>query len=352
MSELQIGLLVIGVVVVVGVYGYGFWQQRQYRLKFGSTFNESRDDVLYRPTASEIVGMSRQDVVVTDEKDAHRKGEDEPVCLQLDAATDYVVIISLKNPLNSDVLSPLWAQRFDFGKRINACGLNAATGFWERLIPEGHPSYTTFKVGLQLADRSGAVSEVRLNEFHDVLRDVAAHVQAEIILPSVADALKQAKKLDEFCASVDRMIGLNILPAGDRQLFGSEIAKVAEQHGMQLQADGTFHLVDQQGKTLFSLSSLEGELFQHHTLSQIRVRGLTVLLDVPRVEAPTMRFDEMSQLAKEIANELRATLVDDHRVTLGSAAIAHIRGQVAEIENLMSAGNIVAGSPQTLRLFS
>lgn len=351
MSELQIGLLTIGLVVVVGVYGYGFWQQRQYRRRFGGTFDGQREDALYHPTSAADV-LIEEEVAVLEYNETHRKMADDEICHLLDASTDYVVAIALKTPLSSEVLAPLWAQRFDFGKRINACGLNAGTGHWERLIPESHPLYSSFKIGLQLADRSGSVSEVRLTEFHDVLRDVARQAQAEVVLPSIPDALRQAKKLDEFCAEVDQLIGLNILPGGDRLLFGSEIAKVAEQHGMQLQADGTFHLVDAHGATLFSLGSMDGTLFQHHTLTQTRVQGLTLLLDVPRVERPVQRFDEMAVLARELAAALRAALVDDHRVILGDAAIAHIREQVAVIEERMSAGKVVPGSTQALRLFA
>jgi FtsZ-interacting cell division protein ZipA len=188
--------------------------------------------------------------------------------------------------------------------------------------------------------------------FHEVLRNVGEQIHVEVELPSVVNALKQAKSLDEFCAEVDQMIGLNILPGGDRVLFGSEIAQVAESRGLQLQSDGAFHLLDEQGRTVFSLVNLDNSPFQHHTLTQVRVNGLTLLLDVPRVEHPVTRFDEMAVLAHELAMDLRAGLVDDHRVTLGEAAIAQIREQVATIESRMLAGKIVPGSMQALRLFA
>ena len=352
MSELQIGLLTIGVVMVLGVYGYGFWQQRQYRRKFGATFDGQREDALYHAPSKAADVLIEEEVNALEYKETHHTMEDDEICGLLGAETDYVVSITLKNPLSSDVLAPLWARRFDFGKSVNACGLNANTGRWERIIPESHPAYSAFKIGLQLVDRSGQVSEMRLTEFHDVLRDVAEQVQAEIMLPSMAESIQQAKQLDEFCAGADQMIGLNILPGGDRLLFGSEIAQVAERHGLQLQSDGSFHLLDEHGLTLFSLSSLDNTPFQHHTFTQMRVQGMTLLLDVPRVERPSHRFDEMAVLARELAMDMRAGLVDDHRVSLGDAAIAQIREQVAAIEARMLAGKVVPGSAQALRLFS
>ncbi len=352
MSELQIGLLIIGVVVVAGVYGYGFWQQRQYRRKFGATFEAQHDDALYHPPSAAADVLIEEEVAALDYEETHHQVGDDEVCALLDAATDYIVDIKLKAPLGSDALASLWAQRFDFGKRINACGLNAESGHWERLIPESHPQYKAFRIGLQLADRSGPVSEVRLKEFHGILHEIARQVDADIVAPDLPAALLQAKALDDFCADVDQMIGLNILPGGDRQLFASEIAKVGERYGLRLQADGNFQLVDGRGVTVFSLGSMDGTLFQPLTLKQTRVPGVTLLLDVPRVEQPIERFDELAELARSLATDLRAALVDDNRVTLSDKALGHIREQVASIQGRMLAGQVVPGSAQALRLFA
>jgi FtsZ-interacting cell division protein ZipA len=171
-------------------------------------------------------------------------------------------------------------------------------------------------------------------------------------LPDVAATCERALLLDSFCAEVDQMIGLNILPGGERTIAGGEVARVAEQYGMALQADGAFHLPDAQGHTVFSLGNFENSPFQHHTLSQLWVNGLTLLLDVPRVAQPTQRFDEMVALAQQLASSLRAVVVDDHRVTLGEAGIVQIREQIATLENRMLSGKVIPGSAQARRLFS
>ncbi len=352
MSELQIGLLSIGILLVVAVYIYGFWQQRSYRNKFGSAYKSQHEDALYRSNSAAFDALLVEDVPDTGDKDSHRSTNGDDICTLLSAETDYVVSIKPKVPLSSDVLAPLWAQRFDFGKSVNACGQNVSSGLWERLIPDSHQSYSAFNLGLQLVDRSGSVNEIRLRNFHEVLREVGEQIQTDIVFPSLTNAMLQANSLDEFCAEVDKMIGLNIIPGGDRLLFGSEISQVAERRGLLLQSDGSFHLLNDNGLTIFSLGNQDGTPFQHHTLTQVRVKGLTILLDVPRVERPVQHFDEMVVLAREIAMDLRAGLADDHRVSLGEKAIAQIREQVAAIESSMLAGKIVPGSPQALRLFA
>ncbi|MDD5180775.1 MAG: cell division protein ZipA C-terminal FtsZ-binding domain-containing protein [Gallionellaceae bacterium] len=370
MSELQTSLLIIGIAVVIAVYGYSWWQQRQYRRRFGAAFQPHREDVLYqRPVAErpvdELLAEPTVDAVDALDRDTGQalpavslSGEPlrmqvaEGVCALLDAATDYIAILSLNGPGDAQALAPLWQQRFDFGKNVRACGLNAASGAWEKVVAESTLSYSAFKLALQLADRSGAVSETRLMDFRDLARDIAAQMHAEAELPDVAIARARALELDGFCAEVDQMIGLNILPSGERKFSGNEIAGMAELHGMELQADGAFHLLDANGHTLFSLGNYDNVPFQHHTLGQMWSGGLTLLLDVPRVEQPAQRFDGMAVLARQLAMGLRAALVDDHRVALGESGIAQIREQVAAIESRMLSGNIAPGSAQARRLFA
>jgi ZipA, C-terminal FtsZ-binding domain len=348
MSEFQLSLLVIGLIVVAGVYLYGFWQQWRYR----------RDIVepVRSPSAIPSVQSMPNNVLIAEtmldhENDSGASAADE-ICGLLNEATDYVVTFLLKTPQTPDVLETLWQRRFDFGKSVNACGLNSISSLWERLIPESEQTYRAFRVALQLVDRSGSVSEMRLAGFHGLLSDIAGQLQVEVRLPSLDDALQRAQELDRFCADVDQMIGINLLTSGDRRLFGTEVASAAERMGMSLQSDGTFHLLDEYGATLFNLSASDGTLFQHHTLNQSRVDSLTFLLDIPRVSEPVRRLDEMVALAQELAKTLRTTMVDDQRVALSEGAIAQIRAQVASTEDLMLVGHITPGSAQALRLFS
>lgn len=353
MSELQISLLGIGAAVVVAVYGYSLWQQRQYRRRFGTAFKPHRNDALYQGVVARQEDDGPADADMEDlSSEGGRTAAANDVCDALDAATDYIVVLSSNTPMHAGVLAPLWQQRFDFGKNVNVCGLNADNGEMERVVAESMHTYSELHLALQLADRSGAVGESRLKAFHDLVRETAKQADADAAMPDVAEAAESAQQLDVFCAEVDQMIGLNILPSGDRLLAGAEIAMTAEMHGFALQADGSFHLLDEEGHTVFTLANYDSEPFLHHTVRQIRAGGLTLLLDVPRVEHPLQRFDEMFELARKIGMELHAAVVDDHRVALSENAIAMIRGQVAAIESRMLEYPIVPGSAQARRLFS
>lgn len=351
MSDLQIGLLIIGVAVIIVVYGYGTWQQRQYRHRFGPAFRPQHDDALYHAAGQQ----SGNPAMLLDEMAGDFSANEDDggeVCATLDAFYDYLAELTLPKPLHADVLEPLWQRRFDFDKSVNVCGLNAESGSWEKVISESQASYTTFRLALQLVDRNGAVVESVISGFRDLVRDIAQTVNAETELPDVSEAAKRAKQLDTFCAEVDHMIGFNILPDGDRLLPGSDIAQIAARHDLTLQSDGAFHLLDGRGHTLFSLANIDDDPFQHHSLDETQAMGLSLQMDVPRVAQPVDSFDEMVQLAREIGQELHAAVVDDYRAPLGDAAIAKIRTQVAAIENRMLSFPITPGSAQARRLFA
>ncbi len=356
MSDLQISLLLIGVLVVLVMYGYGWWQQRQYRRRFGATFNPDRKDALYSPAAKAAV-ESVDEAAGMDLSESSLSGADsfaaeaEEPC-ELDETVNFISVLELSAPADADALQPLWQRRFDFGKLVSACGLKSVSRTWEKLSPESHAACAAFRVGLQLADRSGPVSEVHLSEFRDLVSDIALQLDIKAEFPNVTATVARAMQLDSFCAEVDQMIGLNILPGGDREFSGSEVEQVAERYGMSLQADGSFHLQDEQGNSVFSLSHFEGTPFQSHTLDKLPVSGLTLLLDVPRVERPAQKFDEMAVLARDIAMDLRAAVMDDHRVALGEPGIAQIRELVGAIESRMLGNKVVPGSVQARRLFS
>lgn len=360
MSELQAALLSIGIGVIVAVYGYGWWQQRQYRRKFGAAFKSEHADALYQqraeaqPAAAEAVA----DIVQPTGDEAAAEPDVTPVavrdelCAALDARSDFIIDLQLAEPAAAAVLDGLWQRKFDFGKPLHVCGLTLQDGEWERAIADGHTRYVRLRVALQLVDRGGAVNINRLTDFRELVLGVARHIKADATAPEVSALHQHALKLDALCAEVDQMVGLNLVPPGERLLLGATIARAAGLSGMTLEADGAFHLLNAQGHSLYSLSNMDSKPFQHHTLDTTSSDGITLLLDVPRVELPAEQFDQMVFAARQIAAELQLNVVDDHRVLLSAPNLEQIRNQVAAVEAKMLANGIVPGSAQARRLFA
>jgi len=258
----------------------------------------------------------------------------------------------LDEPAPSAVLDGLWQRKFDFGKPVQVCGLTLGTKNWERAIAEGSTLYSRFRVALQLVDRGGIVSAAKLADFRDLVMGIAKQIKADTTFPDLEETHLHAVELDVFCAEVDQMAGVNLVPHGERSLFGGNISQAAALQGMTLESDGAFHLLNAQGHSLFSLINLDNQPFQHHTLATFSTAGITLLLDVPRVEKPGKQFDQMMLVARDLAMELQVNVVDDHRVILSDKGLALIRERIAGVEAKMRDHGIAPGSAQARRLFS
>ena len=380
MSELQAALLTIGFGVIVAVYAFGWWQQRSYRRKFGTVFKSSHADALYaekllaghpqesgagRPGqarqsgSADMVGVIMDEAIINEVEIAGVSAEDSFVanllddsCSLLNARSDFIIELRLAEPSHAAVLDGLWQRKFDFRKPVQVCGLTLATKKWERAIAESQVLYARFRVALQLVDRSGAISEAKLADFRDLVLGVARHIKADATVPDIRETYHHAVELDTFCAEVDQMVGVNLVPPKGRLLLGGRVAQAAALMDMTLEADGAFHLLDAQGRSLFSLINQDNQPFQHLTLETSSTAGLTLLLDVPRVEDPGNQFERMMQVANLLAKEMQLYVVDDHRVTLNEKGLALIRAQINDVELKMCAQGITPGSSQARRLFS
>ncbi len=399
MSELQAALLAIGLGMIIAVYVFGWWQQRKYRRKFGAAFKSGHADALYqegaRPLPPELIDEPdmperkvaehymavEADVTMeavqeeTDEADAteeieaatteetedQESGDEQPEaeiildesCALLDATCDYIIELKLAEPSPASVLDGLWQRKFDFGKPVQVCGLTLAKpSHWERAISEGQALYSNFRIALQLVDRGGAIGVTKLADFRDLVQGLAQQIKADASMPDVQQTHQSTLELDAFCADVDQMVGVNLVVPGERLLSGSRIAEAAAMQGMTLEADGAFHLLGAQGHSLFSLINQDNQPFQHHLLARHATKGLTLLLDVPRVEMPTSQFDRMLTVAHALAGELQLRLVDDHHVVLSEVGLELIRDQIAAVETTMRDRGIAPGTPQARRLFA
>ncbi|MEI7455107.1 MAG: cell division protein ZipA C-terminal FtsZ-binding domain-containing protein [Nitrosomonadales bacterium] len=366
MSELQAALLAIGLGVVVAVYLFGWWKQRQYNRKFGAAFRQSHDDALYQSNAPQPTSEALDELVminddaipddvvssVTIELTPEVTTNLNEPCTLLDGRSDFIITLRLVEPSFAAILDGLWQRKFDFRKPLQVLGQSVRTGQWERVIAESPTLYAQFNIALQLVDRTGVISVAKLGDFRDLVLGIAKSIGADTTVPDILETHCAAQGLDALCAELDQMVGINLLPPGERLLNGEKIADAVALHGMTLESDGAFHLSNSSGNSLVTLINKDTKPFQHHSLAQFTTGGITLMLDVPRVENPAASFDLMVQIARDLARDLQVNLVDDQRVQFTDAGLAKIRAQIVEVEAKMCDNNLIPGSPQALRLFS
>lgn len=401
MTDLQLGSLVIGGAIVVVVYAYNWWQEHRYRQQAQKAFSRNQPDVLLEtpknmvrtgesrrlepiiqarePVAAlEIPPMRAVDPLekttpplFVDDDDLDDFVDPQAALAARQAALvsptpvqtapepqpepeqeEAVVTTSLLDPV-LDFIAEIHAGEqipaanvptFPGAKRIVTLGLNDDDQ-WEVVLHTNRSRYVELQVGLQLADRQGALTQEQLNAFCMGVQQFADEFDAVVTFPQRASKLNAARNLDEFCASVDVLIGLNIMPS-EKPFPMEKVRVLAESAGLVRGQDGNFHYRSDSGKTLFTLCNQDEAPFG--TTSE----GLTLLFDVPRVAGGVAVFDYLADFAQSLATALGGVLADDNGKALTEKSLSNIRQQLSGIYARMDDRGIAAGSVAALRLFA
>ena len=409
-SQLQIGLIVLGMLAVVGIFAYNKWQEGRYRREAEKSFrpSDTRDVLLddannararriepgelTAPPATEDArtepseqaaakgaegdvqrkpGKARRRAKVGDAQKVPELGRPES------SSSDTMRARTRRNapPVPEWVASPiidcairteafealeaskLWSVQLEqmqgVTRPVRWFAFDDTRNDWIVLNAQTKTSHNWFCAVLQLVDRQGAVTE---DEFANFAGGVQCVAEQFLAMPadmlSRASILSRANDIDRFCAGVDVQVGVNVL-ASTAPFNGIKIRTLAESSGMHLEEDGRYHTKDENGATLYSLACSDpGVRFDPASLQRLQVGGLTLLLDVPLAPNGAEAFDRMMKLANLVAHSLGGNVVDDNRIHFGAEAAALIRSQIVQFQEKMNAAAIPPGGELAKRLFS
>ena len=308
MSDLQIGLLAVGALVVVGVLLYNGLQERRARRAAERAFGSQHADVLMEES-----GQRREPSF---EPAARREPAPETAPLP-DERLDYVIELAPRQPVSAAEVGSLWAQ---FAHRFAGRALLAVSADrrgWRPLAQAG--SCAAIRAALQLANRTGPVSEAELIEFRAAADTLAAGLGASVQAPETRRALETARELDQLCAEADIQVVLHVVP----QAGGSFEMRATEQGPQEPFA------VAQRADGAYSLS-----------------------LDVPRTADVRRGYDAMVLRARDLSAALGGVIVDDNGRALDERALASIGAQLDAVRAALAERGIEPGGPAALRLFS
>lgn len=406
MTELQMGLIGLGAAAVVGVFGYNKWQEYRHRKLAEAVFKPQHEDVLLGdgpkrvPAERSEPGMGDEETAMASERIEPMFADSQPDMVEdefeeapeiepspihapfvpeplpvpapavvesppeealrdlglpaelLDPRLEFIVAMELIEPVSANHI--LHAQRdvlHRLNKPVHWLGFNERSREWERLTSDSSLQPRRLRVGLQLVNRMGPVSEGDVTLFANAMQALADELTAVIDMPS-SRVLDQAAEIDRFCAAVDLEIGVNLVSRGPA-FSGTKIRALAEAAGMVLGIEGMFTRYDEAGRPQFSLQNYETTPFTAESVRTLTTHGLTFVLDVPRVDHGERVFMQMTELAKRFAETLQGALVDDNRQPLSDAQLDHIRREfIGKPQATMAAFGLPAGSAQAMRLFS
>ena len=338
MSELQIGLLAIGAVVVAVVLIYNRIQEGRAKRDAQRSFGSAHEDVLIgQPVVTHGAGTGPgHPHDMSQEASRHAPRTAPPgEAQQPDAAIDYIIELVAQHPVAHGALREQWAGI----ERRHA----------RRALLVASADDKTWCACLQLVSRDGAIGEADLIEFRSAVETLAASIGATVTAPEMRAAIEAARELDEFCAESDIQVVVHLTGG---PFAAAKIRATAESSALALEADGMFVLRDDTQRLLFTLGSRDGPAFSAATISDAMPNALTLSLDVTRTPETRRSFESMARLANQLATVLGGSIVDDNGHALDERALAAIANQLDSVRAKLEARGVAPGSPTALRLFS
>jgi hypothetical protein len=309
MTDLQVGLLVLGAVAVFGVVLYNRIQERAVRREAERAFGSAHADVLLD------AGHARREPILVSDPVQKRPPQSEALP---DERLDYIVSLRIPMGIPAAPVLESWRpieQRF--ARRVLLAG-SGGSG-WRPVAQADFGSFSSLRAALQLVSRAGVISEAELLEFRSEVETLAARIRAEVSSPEMREALEAARRLDKLCADTDIQVAFHVV--------GESLDQAAVEAAMREAGEAPYEVAR-------------------------RADGLTLLLDIPRTSDIVRAYEAMTRTAKSLAARLGGSVVDDRGNPLDDRALAAIEAQMEPMRRQLVEGGIQPGSPLALRLFS
>lgn len=333
MSELQLGLLAIGVLLVAGVFAYNRYQERSAERTARQAFRSGHADALADPPPGR-----KEPSLAPQMPPAVPVPRGEPGAAGLpDASVDYVVDLAFPTAQSASMLAEAWKpNEHRFAGQV-LLAISGGGASWRRLHAADPLPAEALRAGLQLVTRTRTVNDVQLIEFRTAVETLAGATGGSVQAPEIRQAVEAARGLEQFCDEADIQVVIHIVAAGGAG-FRAEHVSAALRGGFTPGEDGHYLLRDGEGNTLYALDASEG--------------AVSLTLDVPRVADFPRVFRSMMSFAKDLARDLGGTLVDDNRRALDERALQAIAAQLDTVRERFDARGVRSGSAAASRLFS
>ena len=365
MSDLQIGLIVLGVALIGVVLGFNWWQDRRVSRRMETHFPSGEHDPLLGEgrsseprvaAASAAAGTApattrREPGMTAAEAEAeaaaqssaaHQDADDveEP-----DPAVEAVIEVVFGNPVRGADLIPYLSSLRSVGRKtIRVFGQTDGQRHRARL--HGVEHYARLQLAVLLANRDGALSAIEWSQAWARAQDLAERFDALVEGPEQQPVLDQAARLDEVCAALDMQVGLTLIlgcaqPAGEVLAIAREMGFVHDGPRLAWMSD--------EGIARFTMARPDGAPFDAGVGG---VSKLNLLLDVPCSPSDDRAFGRMVDVGLDLASRLRAELVDDQGRPVHAGADESIDARLRTLYGHLDQSGLRSASPRALRVFS
>ena len=383
MSTLQISLAIVGGLVLAGVVAYNAWVTRRSAPRTARGLPETEAVPPTADTTAEPGGAvepvmgdrvadsgERIEPVLRDEpfeavsvREDVRPSPAVAVTLShvittpdkkpgLDALIDVIAPLQLDGPVSGDaVIAALPGTRRVGSKPFAVEGLVEDGGEWE--APRPGQRYQALQVGVQLANRAGALNDIEFSEFVMKAQAFADTIGAMPDFPDMRGEVARARELDAFASGHDAQLGLT-LRARRAAWSPGYVSQNAARFGFVAGVlPGRMVLPGSAAGQAPILSlSFDPQAAMADDPEQSALREVSLSLEVTHVPRAEQPYVKLRQAASALAEAMDGVITDDAGQMLGAETMDRIGADLEALYDALDSHDLSAGSPQARRLFS
>jgi hypothetical protein len=270
----------------------------------------------------------------------------------LDPLIDVIAPVSLDGLASGDAaIAAMPSTRRAGSKPVAIEGLNEHTGQWEPPVPGQR--YSAFQVGVQLANRTGALNEIEYSEFVVKAQAFADAVNGALEFPEMLDEVARARELDQFASAHDAQLSFVL-----RALHAAWSPGYVQQNAARLGfvagiIPGRMVLpTSEAGLPPILGLSFDTQAALADDPAQSAIRELSLSLDVPQVDRAEQPFRRMREAAATLAREMDGVVTDSDGQLLRDETMDAIGADLEQLYDTLESRDLAAGSPLARRLFS
>ena len=372
MGSLQFWLAVVGVLLLLGIVVQGLWQSR----RAGAALRRQAEPALPADASPDAVAAAGGPMEPRFEGDAlapdgvpqgGSAAAIEPALdasmpavvtrarmapPRVDALIDAIASLAVDAPITGELaLSHLPTTRRAGGKPFLIEGLERDSGEWE--APRPGRWYGEFQVGLQLANRHGALNEIEFSEFVQKIQAFADAIGATADFPDMLEEVARARELDAFASEHDAQLAM-CLRARHSLWPLPFVLQHAARHGFVAGATpGRLVLssVEEGAPPMLSLQ-FDPQAALADDPKTARIGEFTLAFDVPQTPPGDEPFNAWCAAGNALALGLDAVVTDDRGQPLHPEAFPGIGAELHTLYAKLAERDLAAGSPAARRLFS
>ena len=343
MSDLQLGLILLGVLLILIVLVFNWWQDRRIRRRMQEHFPENDHDPLMAGSAA----PERREPALGVRLAAEPEADDPPVHdpEEVDPATEAVIDIKFAQAVETVELFPAVEGLSGVGSKPLRIFAESDAGLHRSALRPGE-AYVSLQLAVLLANRSGAITEIEWSQLWSIAQEIAQRFDGAIEGPEQNDVVAIAQALDARCAALDAQVGLALQPA--QPLSARDALKALEDAGF-VPVGQQLGWMSEDGVPRFTalLDSVPAGLFSGDSVQRV-----DLLLDVPNSPADEQAFSRMASVGRDLSRRLNAELLDDQGHPVSAQADQAIDAQLLTLYGNLAQAGFVPGQPRTRKVFS